>query len=313
MSGYRLMLHCSLSVLIAPAFMMTVLGAQPMQFHKIIYDTDIGSDIDDAFALALALQCPELELLAVTTVHDSSAQRARICCKMLPLMGRDAVPVACGAGESDPNQAPWAEGFEAKQPVETPAAQLIVDLINQYPGEVTLVPVGPLTNIAAALKLDPELPKKVKRMVTMGGAAYVGYNCQPPPVVEYNIGADISAAQAVYASGMPIIMCGLDVTVMLQFDAAKRAQLAARGLPLTNALQALYELWPYETPTLFDPMAICMTIDESFCTVQRRCVVVDDEGMTRVVEGGEPTVGVCIAPDVERFFRFYIERVIQPE
>jgi inosine-uridine nucleoside N-ribohydrolase len=107
-------------------------------------------------------------------------------------------------------------------------------------------------------------------------------------------------------------MCGLDVTAMLRFDAEKREQLAERGLPLTDALTELYELWGHETPVLFDPMALCMAIDSSFCEIEMRRVVVTDEGVTQIVEGA-PSVGVCVKPDVDRFFEFYIQRVVKPE
>lgn len=280
--------------------------------HKIILDSDTGGDIDDAFAVALALSCPEFEIVGITTVGDAEHKRARIVCKLLSLAGRADIPVAAGPKPGDPRQGPWAADFDGVKPIDTPAPEFIVQEINAHPGEITLVPVGPLTNIAAALELDPGTASKVKQMVTMGGAAYVCYNLKPPPCPEYNIRADIPAAQKVYSSGMPITMCGLDVTAMLRFDAEKREQLAGRGLPLTDALTELYKLWGHETPVLYDPMALCMAIDPSFCEVEKRCVVVTDEGVTQIVEG-EPNVGVCVKPDVDRFFQFYIERVVKPE
>jgi purine nucleosidase len=292
--------------------LLAVVGPARGADHRIILDTDLGGDIDDAFVVALALNCPELEIVGIATVGDEEHKRARIACKMLKLAGRTDVPVAAGPKPGDPKQGPWAADFDEVKPIDTPAPEFIVQQINAHPGEITLVPVGPLTNIAAALDLDPGIASKVKQMVTMGGAAYVCYNLQPPPCAEYNIRADIPAAQKVYSSGMPITMCGLDVTAMLRFDAEKREQLAKRGLPLTDALAELYKLWGGETPVLYDPMALCMVIDSSFCEIERQRVVVTDEGVTQIVEG-EPNVGVCIKPDVDRFFEFYIERVVKPE
>ena len=279
--------------------------------HKVIIDTDIGDDIDDAFAIALLLNCPELEVVGITTVHDDAGTRARIVCKMLRLADRASIAVAAGPGHGDPNQAPWAADFEATKPVDTPAPQFLVQQINAHPGEITLVPIGPLTNLAAALDLDPTIAGKLKGIVAMGGSAYVGYNLQPPPCAEYNIHQDIAAAKRVYSAGIPTTMVGLDVTAMLRFEADMRAQLAARGLPLTDALMELYRLWGHETPILYDPMALSMVIDSTLCQTERRRVVVDDEGMTRLVEG-EPNVTVCVKPDVERFFRFYLDRVVKP-
>lgn len=299
------------AILLLAACGLSAAAPDPAQ-QKIILDSDTGGDIDDAFAIALALSCPELDLLGITTVGDEEQKRARIVCKLLQLAGRASVPVAAGPEAGNPGQGPWAEGFDQIKPVPTPAPEFIVEQVNAQPQEITLVPVGPLTNIAKALELDPAIAPKVKRIVTMGGAAYVGYNLQPPPCAEYNIRADIPAAQTVYSSGIPIVMCGLDVTAMLRFDAEKRRQLADRGLPLTDALTELYKLWGHETPVLYDPMALCMVIDESFCQIERRRVEVTDEGITKIVEG-EPNVGVCVKPDVDRFFEFYIQRVVQPE
>ena len=301
------------ALLLALLILPTAAGADDMPRHKIILDTDMGTDVDDAFCLALALSCPELEIMGVTSALDSTGDRARICCKMLHIMGRDDVPVAVGPGEkAPPNQAPWAADFTGKTPVDKSAAELIVELVNAHPGEITLVPVGPVTNVAAALALDPTIAGKLKGIVTMGGSAYIGYNLEAPPVAEYNIKMDIPAAQAVYSSGVPITMCGLDCTAMLRFEAENRELLKNRGLRLTDAVWACYELWPHETPVLYDPMALCMVIDESFCRVEEKRVVVDDEGVTQIVDG-EPNVRVCVDPDVERFLRFYVERVIQPE
>jgi len=295
------------------AVSIPVPGAADVTPQKIILDTDMGTDVDDAFCLALTIMCPELEIVGVTSALDSSGDRARICCKMLHLMGMGDVPVAIGLGDkAAPNQAPWAADFEDTKPVEQSAAELIVELVNADPGEIIIVPVGPVTNVAAALALDPSIAAKVKGIVTMGGSAYIGYNLQAPPVAEYNIKMDIPAAQAMFSSGIPITMCGLDCTAMLRFGAENRELLKNRGLPLTDAVWACYELWPHETPVLYDPMAICMTIDEGFCKTEMRRVVVDDEGVTKIVDG-EPNVKVCTDPDVERFMSFYIERVVQPE
>ena len=299
------------AILLLAACGLSAAAPDPAQ-QKIILDSDTGGDIDDAFAVALALNCPQLDLIGITTVGDEEQKRARVVCKMLQLAGRTEIPVSAGPKPGDPRQGPWAEGFDEVKPVDTPAPEFIVEQVNADPGEIILVPVGPLTNIAKALELDPGIASKVKRIVTMGGAAYVGYNLKPPPCAEYNIRADIPAAQTVYSSGIPITMCGLDVTAMLRFDAERRKQLADRGLPLTDALTELYKLWGHETPILYDPMALCMVIDESFCQIERRRVEVTDEGITKIVEG-EPNVGVCVEPDVDRFFQFYIERVVQPE
>lgn len=275
----------------------------------IVFDTDIGSDIDDAYALAFILSCHELDLRAVTVVSGDVDERARIAAKMLHLAGRDEVPVALGArGDKDVNQAPWAAGFEY-EPDPRPAAELLVELVAARPGEITLVPVGPMSNIARALELRPELAREVREIVIMGGGVYTGYRGHLQPVPEYNIRADIPAARALFASGAPIRMAGLEATAALQFDRFLQQRLAASGLPLPQAMRGLLEVWPSRTPTLYDPMAVALLIEPEICDYEPMCVAVDDEGLT-VRCAGEPHVRLAVRPRIDRFFELFMTRLL---
>ena len=275
----------------------------------IIFDTDIGSDIDDAYALAFILSCHELLLQAVTVVSGDVAQRAQIAAKMLHLAGRDDVPVALGVpGDKGVNQAPWAAGFEFA-PDPRSAAELIVELVAARPGEITLVPVGPMSNVAAALALRPELAEEVAEIVIMGGGVYTGYRGHLGPVPEYNIRADVPAAQALFASGAPIRVAGLEATAALQFDRSLQERLAACGLPLPQAMVGLLEVWPSRTPTLFDPMAVAMVIAPEVCDYEPMCVEVDDEGLT-VACDGEPNCRLAVRPRIDRFFELFMTKLL---
>lgn len=192
--------------------------------HAIIIDTDPG--VDDALALLLAAYSPEIELLGLTTIFGnvSVAQATHNAGFLVSLMPKP-VPVAQGAAvplSQAPKppadfvhgphglgdlQVPSPAGFA---PVALSAAEFIVDQIHARPGEVSLVPVGPLTNIALALQLDPSITRKVKQLVVMGGAAYRGGNVSP--AAEANVWNDPHAAQQVFAADWPIVMVGLDVT-----------------------------------------------------------------------------------------------------
>jgi len=275
----------------------------------IIFDTDIGSDIDDAYALAFILSCHELQLEAVTVVSGDVDARARIAAKMLHLAGRDDVPVALGvAGDKEVNQAPWAEGFEY-QADDRSGAELIVEIVAARPGQVTLVPVGPMSNVAAALEIRPELAEEVDEIVIMGGGVWTGYRRNLEPVPEYNIRADVPAAQALFESGAPIRMAGLEATAALQFDRFLQERLAACGLPLPQAMRGLLEVWPSTTPTLFDPMAVAMVIEPEVCDYELVCVTVDDEGLT-VECDGEPTCLLAVRPRIDRFFELLMSRLL---
>ncbi len=275
----------------------------------IIFDTDIGSDIDDAYALAFILSCHELSLQAVTVVSGDVQQRAQIAAQMLHLAGRDDVPVALGvASGKEVNQAPWAQGFEFEADPRR-AAELIAKTVAAQPGEITLVAVGPMSNVAAALALRPELADEVAEIVIMGGGVYTGYRGDVGPVPEYNIRADVPAARALFASGASIRVAGLEATAALQFDRFLQERLVACGLPPAQAMVGLLKVWPSRTPTLFDPMAVAMVIEPEICGYEPLCVEVTDEGLT-VACDGEPNCMLAVRPRIDRFFELFMAKLL---
>jgi len=193
------------------------------QTYKMIIDTDPG--IDDAMAIFTAMAHPQIELLGLTTTYGnvSVEQATTNALKLVEMAGLD-IPVAKGVAT------PWfkplapfpdfvhgADGFgnlDLAPPVHSAvsqsAAEFIVDQVNRYPGEVSLVAIGPLGNLATALHLDPELPSKVKQVVIMGGVIATDGNVSP--VAEANILSDPHAADRVFAASWKLVMVGLDVT-----------------------------------------------------------------------------------------------------
>src|SRR4029079_18683512 len=157
--------------------------AQPAARLKVLLDTDIASDIDDAWALGLLVTQPNVSLVGVTITDGNTAARAKVACKLLHVVGRDDVPVAVGRQTRPPKdfdyQFSWAEDFTAKQPVSTPAADFIVDTLRKHPGEITLIAVGPLQNVADALRKEPRLGQLAKRIVLMSGS--IGANAGTAP------------------------------------------------------------------------------------------------------------------------------------
>ena len=283
---------------------------------KVILDTDIGDDIDDAFALALALRSPEIELLGVTTAWGDTALRARLVNRFLKETGAPAVPVVPGIATKSTSafsQARWAEeGASPQGP--TDAVQFLLEQARKSPGEVTLVAIGPLTNVGAAIDRDAAAFRKFKRVVLMGGAIRrgygdLGYGPDRGPQAEYNIHSDIPAAQKLFSSGLPIFMMPLDST-QLMLDEVKRAWLFSAGTPLTNALAALNYQWGQgqRTPTLFDAMAVAYAVNPALCPVESLHITVDREGFTRAT-AGEPNASACLASDSEQFFRFALPRL----
>jgi purine nucleosidase len=283
--------------------------------QKVIIDTDIGDDIDDAFAIALALRSPELEILGVTTTFGDTETRAKLVDRFLGEAGRPDIVVAAGSVTHATNsltQHLYAErGLFAK--TSHPAAvDYILSQIQKYPDQITLIAIGPLMNVGALIDRDKEAFHKLKRVVLMGGSiergfSHSAYDPPQPPQPEWNILNDIPSAQKLFASGVPVYVMPLDST-QLKLDEVKRSFLFRQGTPITDALTLLYHQWGQETPTLFDPMTIAFAVDPTLCPVQPMRIRVDEKGST-LVEPGPSNAYVCLHSDPEAFFRFYMKRV----
>lgn len=216
--------------------------AAPRQ--KVLLDVDPGHD--DALAILVAGALPGLELLAVTTVagNQTIEKTTRNARAVLALGGID-LPVAAGAarplvrapitaaeihGESGLDGADLPAPRASLDP--RPAAHLIAECVRRFPGEVTLIPTGPLTNVALSLRLAPDIAPKIRRISLMGGSAGAGNTTAS---AEFNILADPEAADIVFSSGVPITMCGLDVTHQALADAAVLGRLRALDTPVSRA------------------------------------------------------------------------------
>lgn len=283
--------------------------------EKVIIDTDIGDDVDDAFALALALRSPEIELLGVVTGFGDTEARAKIADRLLGEAGHPEIPVAAGPSSATKNpmsQRRYGEGGHFAKASHPNAVDFLFEQIRRYPGLVTLVAIGPLMNIGAAIDKDAATFRQLKRVVLMGGCIKrgygdLGYTGPRAPVPEWNILNDIASAQKLFNSGVPIAMMPLDST-QLKLDEVKRAFLFSRGTPITDALTLLYHQWGQETPTLFDPMTVAYVVDPQLCPVEPMHIRVDEKGFTRA-EAGAPNADVCLNSDPESFFQFYLPRV----
>ena len=287
---------------------------QSTSAEKIIIDTDIGDDIDDAFAVALALKSPELKILGISTTFGDTEARAKIVDRILGEAGRSDIPVVAGiptATKSTMTQRLYGEGGHFAKTSHPGSVDFILDRIHRYPGQITLIAIGPLMNVGALIEKDPQTFLKLKRVVMMGGSIERGYgdpwspNRGPEP--EWNILNDIPAAKKLFLSGVPLYVMPLDST-LLKFDEVKRAYLFRQGTPLTDALTLLYHEWGQQTPTLFDPMTISYLLDPQVCPVEPMHIVVDDKGFTRR-EPGAPNAQVCMHSNSDAFFQLLIKRL----
>lgn len=202
--------------------------------HQIILDTDLSmgapnADVDDGFALALALADPDIEVLAVTTVNGNTDvfNATRLSRRMLEQLGRSDIPVHRGADrpltrpsihpeaiaehERRRDADPGSEVFDA----HSHAALAIIDLVRAHPHELTICAIGPLTNVALALRLDPDIAPLIERIVVMGGV-FLGQTGETSLPGEFNIWNDPEAANDVLSHGIPVRFVGLDVTLQVR-------------------------------------------------------------------------------------------------
>lgn len=306
-----------LAALCLVMLILTCLGsAQTAARQKIIIDTDIGDDIDDAFAVALALSSPEVEILGITTAWGDTQVRARIVDRLLCETGMDQIPIAAGATTESKfaiDHAPWARSYWKPVRHYPPAVDFILDQIKRHPNQITLIAIAPLTNVGAVIERDPDTFRKLKRVVIMGGSVHRGYNDlgytpDHGPDPEYNIASDIASARRLFTSGVPLYVMPLDST-QLKLDEVKRELIFQQSTPLTDALTLLYHLWGQQTPTLYDPVAVAFSLEPQLCPTQSMHLDVDAKGHTRPT-AGPANVQVCLNSKSDEFFHLYMTRLL---
>lgn len=309
---------------------------------KIIIDTDPG--VDDAMAILFALQSPELEVVGLTSVFgnvytDLATQNAL---RLAEFAGRPDLPVAHGA--ELPLIAPleyvadFVHGVDGLgntyrppaqgRAIDRPAAQFIVETVMAQPGEITLVPVGPLTNIALALALEPRLAANVAEVVLMGGAATVNGNVTP--AAEANIIHDPHAADVVFRAGWPLTMVGLDVTMKTIMTGDYLASLqSSRTGRFIYEISRFYQDFHTQSYGLegihtHDPSAIAYVIEPALFKVERGPIRVVTEGIAlgqtlldsrqrwqgRHAWTDMPAANVCVGVDSERLLALYKSRIV---
>ena len=249
--------------------------------EKVIIDTDIGIDIDDAFALALALRSPELSILGFSTASGDTLARAKIVDRMLGETGYKNIPVAVGVPTTSPDQTlptgiiglqrRYGESGHYGRGSHPQAVDFILQQIKQFPDQITLVAIGPLSNVGTLIDRDPSTFRKLKRVVMMGGwvgPVDNGDGETSGPAPEYNIMLDINSAQKLFRAGVPIYVMPIDSTIGLALDEVKRKSIFSEGTPVTDSLGLLYLLWGNTTPILYDAMAVAFVVNPQLCPVQ---------------------------------------------
>jgi purine nucleosidase len=312
--------------------------------HAIVLDTDMGSDVDDALCLALAVAAPEIELVAVTHVCGDTRLRAQISRRLLDLAGRRDVPVYAGRSQAldGGDRFVWFghEGVGILDSVPAPvpdddAVDILCRLLRAR-ADLEVVAVGPLTNVAAALASDAALAKRIAQLTLMGGYVrgvhYGGVTF--PPAFDYNLCADPEASRVVLSAGIPTRIIPVDVTMQVWIAERDVRVLAASRAGLPRALAAAVRRWtPGMTNAmvaagadpaidnaafLHDPLALACAYDESFCTFEdlwiEPCIA---DGLFRTHERPQAGAGIhrircATAVDRDRFLNHFRARVVGP-
>ncbi|MCL4515879.1 MAG: nucleoside hydrolase [Firmicutes bacterium] len=307
--------------------------------RRVILDMDPG--VDDALAIIYAVKSGRLDIAGITAVAGNvEVQKTSTnALKVLELLDAPGWPVAVGSDKPLKRALvpeTWVHGENGLGDVQLPeprrtfvpqhAVDFIIETVRKNPGELTLVPTGPLTNVARAFLKDPQLPKLIKEIILMGGAASTHGNSTA--VAEFNIWADPDAAKVVFRSGADITMVGLDVTMrayitpedVQELRRIRDNRVTAFVEVLTRQMFGLTaKIFGKSMVALHDPLAVGMAIDSSYCTVERMPVEVETESQLTLGQTvcdrrpwrdldttPRPYAKVCVAVDRERFVEDFL-------
>ena len=321
--------------------------------RRIIIDTDPG--VDDALAIFLALSSPELKVEAITPVAGNVPLELTLpnALRLVEIAGRTDIPVAAGASEPLVRRlitAAYAHGENGlggvqfpepkTKPVKESATQLIRQIVRKSPGEISIIAIGPLTNLALAFRDDPQLPHMLHSIVLMGGSLSRG---NVTPSAEFNMYVDPEAAQVVFRSGAPITMVGLDVTRKAALREEHIRELETANHPISRAagqitratMNRIRKSSSAGGPVMHDSLAVATFLDPTIVTLRDYLVEVETAGAITAGEtvgyerapirrsapmvGGptpqpdrtifQPNARVAVDVDAERFFELLIGRL----
>jgi inosine-uridine nucleoside N-ribohydrolase len=290
--------------------------APAVEKTPILLDTDIGNDVDDALALALILASPELDLRGITTSGTDPQMRALLLCRFLTMTGRRHTQVA--AGSEAEGQRPMRGQYQyyyhpdvifnrTTRPVKESAVDFLYARLKAQPGKFTLVAIGPLTNIARLLEQKPDSKMLIKRIIIAGGALVPG--AAKKPAADTSLSADPKAAQAVFASGVPLVVIAADFARRLRVGEKDLARIFAPGTALSLQVQALQQLADEPSPGAGEALAAALCIDERFCKLDTLRVAVNDKGQLVVSGPGNADIRMATEIRKDEFLKWYVERM----
>ncbi len=280
--------------------------------RPVILDTDIGDDIDDTWALLMLLRMPALDLRLAVGDFGNALYRARLLARLLELTGKTDIPIGIGLGLEDKpgQQSSWLGDYQlADYPgaVYADGVQAIIDTIKASPEPVTLLCLGPVPNIAEALRRDPSIAANA-RFVGMYGSIYKGYLGDDAPVAEYNVRVDPASLQAAFAASWECTITPLDTCGLLVLEGDNYRRLYESDDPWLKALMANYRAWlpgaPFIAPdhdmrrvstTLFDLVAVHLAAGGDLVEMETLPLRVTDDGYTVIDKVNGRPVNCAVA------------------
>jgi len=262
----------------------------------VIYDSDIGDDIDDTWALGFLLKCPELDVKLVVGDQGRTEYRAKLFAKFLETAGRSDIPIGIGLDVGREGDGPQAEGVKDYKLEEYPGTihedgvQAIIDTIMQSETPVTLIAVGPLPNVAEALKREPKIAEKA-RFVGMHGSVRLGYGGSEEISAEYNVRADAQACQKALSAPWDITITPLDTCGLVVLKDERYQKVLESDTPIAKAIIQNYRYWSQahdwakpdtQSSTLFDTVAVYLGFDDEYLKMETLGIRVTDDGYTKI-------------------------------
>lgn len=293
----------------------------------VVLDTDIGTDIDDTWALAYILNCPELDVKMVVTATADPVYRAKIAAKFLDIAGRSDVDVGIGV-RGDPSvefQKPWVENYDLADysgVIHEDGVAAFIDLVHSSPETITCIAVGALPNIQEALRRDPSIAAKV-RFIGMHGSIDVGYGGSPEPSAEANVVSNVPAFKASLAGEWkeflitPLDTCGLVVLEGENYQKIRNSE-----SPMLKALMENYYIWKdlvtwttvdyieRKSSTLFDTVAVYMAYESKLLEYETVKISVTDDGYTVRDPNGKAVQAAMHWIDLDAFYDHMTERLL---
>jgi inosine-uridine nucleoside N-ribohydrolase len=323
------------------AFVMTAAGLcggapigeaadAPRARIPVILDTDIGDDIDDTWALGLALKSPELDVKLVVGDYGKPDYRARLIAKFMERAGRTDIAVGVGLDNGVKGvggQAGWIKGYDLKSypgKIHSDGVQALVDTIMKSERPMTLLCIGPLPNIAEALRREPRIAERA-RFVGMHGSVRVGYGGSAKIAAEWNVKADPKSCQKVFTAPWEMTITPLDTCGLIHLTGEKYRKVRDSKAPVAAAIIENYRLWadarkkqdrPSEaesrSSTLFDAVAVYLAFAEKLCAMETTGLRVTDDGFTRIELGAKQIRFAARWKDMSAFEDLLVERLTKP-